>query len=379
MLVITSACLRVDSSAQNKFKYAAIPDSLKKQFAFNETKHTDRLWKEKKIYDLTKSLPSGYVTDASVDYTSYIQEGINNYDNVIFPDFPVLINEKGISLRSNTIIKFSKNSKIILKPNALESYAILRIYNVSNVKLYSPVIVGDRLNHLGSKGEGGMGIRISGAENIEIYNSQISQCWGDGIYISNNRNGISKEIKIFNAWLDYNRRNGLTITSGKNITVENLISSNTLGTAPMSGLDIEPNNSKEAIDSIAISNYCGFNNGTSTLQVGLSNLPDSLVKSVNISINNVTSINAPYGLILGGFYDRGTAKVTGKIQIDDIHVINAALLPIKIGRNYQYGPSVMLKNVVFIQQDSSGQKVLLDEAYRKFKSRISSRVNTFIE
>src|SRR5690554_2330265 len=46
-------------------------------------------------------LPSNYVEDGTRDYTSYVQQAINENQNVRFPDFPILINDTGIFLRSN--------------------------------------------------------------------------------------------------------------------------------------------------------------------------------------------------------------------------------------------------------------------------------------
>src|SRR5690606_12983874 len=66
----------------------------------------------KQAYDLTRSLPKGYVKDGTVDYTKYLQNGINNNKNVLFPDLPLLINKTGLTLKSGTTIVFPDKSRL---------------------------------------------------------------------------------------------------------------------------------------------------------------------------------------------------------------------------------------------------------------------------
>ncbi len=87
-------------------------------------------------HDITQNLPGNFVTDASVDYTDFLQEAINNYNTVVFPDFPILINKKGLALRSNTTLIFPEHSILILAANAEQSYSMLSIRNVENINLY---------------------------------------------------------------------------------------------------------------------------------------------------------------------------------------------------------------------------------------------------
>src|ERR1035437_4931516 len=71
-------------------------------------------WKtdENKIFknaiDLTKYLPADFVKDASIDYTEYIQKGLDENKMVLMPNFALLINEKGINIKSGSRIIFQK-------------------------------------------------------------------------------------------------------------------------------------------------------------------------------------------------------------------------------------------------------------------------------
>ncbi len=59
-------------------------------------------------YYIEKALPVGYVKNGTVDYTSYIQTAINNNSNLVFPAFPILINDKGLNIGSNKVIRNCK-------------------------------------------------------------------------------------------------------------------------------------------------------------------------------------------------------------------------------------------------------------------------------
>lgn len=333
--------------AQNVYK------KLPEEYQGNRSIDTKKIQTEiNKImaFDLIQALPKKHVEDASEDYTDIIQNVINTHSNVIFPSFPLLINEKGLSLKSNSALIFRKGSDLVLKPNALRAYAIISIKSQSNITLFFPKITGDRRSHLAKDGEWGMGISIYGGRNIRIIGASISECWGDGIYIANNRSTISNGIVVQDARLDYNRRNGVTLVGGNYISILSPIISNTMGTGPMSGIDIEPNKGGGIINNVTIKDFISFNNGKSGLQIGLSRYPSIERKEINILISNFSSYNNPYGIVLGGFYhdyDKSIQKVSGSIIFNDININNATEENIKMGRNYHFGPNISFEKVLF--------------------------------
>lgn len=148
-----------------------------------------------KAFKLEQALPKNYDITGKVDYTAIIQDVIDRNSCVVFPDFPLLINSKGLTLISNSKLFFGKKSKLFLLGNDEAGYEVLRIHNINDVSLYAPTIIGERDAHIGTKGEWGMGISIRGSEEVNIYNANISNCWGDGIYIGTGK-GINKNIVI---------------------------------------------------------------------------------------------------------------------------------------------------------------------------------------
>ncbi|MGY3055224.1 hypothetical protein ACVWYG_003439 [Pedobacter sp. UYEF25] len=275
--------------------------------------------------DLTKYLPANFVKDGSVDYTTQIQSGINLNKVVLMPNFPILTS--GISATSNSTILFQKDSKLVMGPSEKEGYNILKIKNVHDVNVYFANIVGDRKQHLGSKGEWGFGIGIISAYNIKIVNPAVSDCWGDGIYINNvtpqHQDQITKSsnILIDGANLDNNRRNGLSLIDGKDITIKNSVCSNTNGTSPMAGLDVEPNNGHAELKNITLDRIVAFNNQTVGILVSLAVFKSENQKQLNLNINNCTVDSSNYGIGFsferagtdGLAYAKGTINVTNTI------------------------------------------------------------------
>jgi len=266
--------------------------------------------------DLTKYLPSDFVKDASIDYTVYIQKGLDENRIVKMPNFAILVSEKGINVKSGSRIIFQKESSLNMKPNSIEVYGIMNIFNVEDIRIYTPVIIGERNKHIGTKGEWGMGIFIQGAKNIQILNPKISDCWGDGIVIGKGNNG-SRNIKITNANIDNCRRNGISICDGYNIEIRNPIISNTQGTMPMCGIDIELDDNKAIIDKILIINPITFNNSSAGILIHLANLPGEAKKNVGIRIENHLDNSSDKGLLLGGYKEQNNTyqPLSGSIDI----------------------------------------------------------------
>src|SRR5690606_6028763 len=88
---------------QNKqFKYREVGSNYKNVLG----KSIVSGYKPDDFFDITKALPQGYVRDGSIDYTEYVQSAVDKYRHVKLPNFPILINNKGIRLVSNSVVFF---------------------------------------------------------------------------------------------------------------------------------------------------------------------------------------------------------------------------------------------------------------------------------
>lgn len=307
LLIVNLSC------AQEKFNYKVVPEAYIKKAdvtsSFNNLKT--------KAFQAVKLLPSNYKKDGSEDYTAYIQKAINENTTVLLPNFPILINDKGLQLKDNSTLLFDVNSQINLKASEKGGYTILGINNKKNVSIYNAKIVGDRNNHIGTTGEWGMGISINNASNINIYNSTIKNCWGDGIYIGGK--SFSSNINIVGGLIDNNRRNGISIISGDNILLQNLLISNSNGANPQTGIDLEPNTQQNKKLNVTLRSVVTFNNMLSGLAFHLDNFKGNEIENdVQISVDDYKDFYSRNGISYSNRKSQIKKKLAGNIMLNNI-------------------------------------------------------------
>jgi len=243
-------------------------------------------------YYLVNSLPAEYVKDGTRDYTTIVQAAILKYSNIVFPGFPILINDTGLKIPSNRTITFLQGSELRMQPTAKAGYNLLSISNATNVILVDPVLKGDRYQHLGTTGEWGHGISINGSTNITVLTPKIKDMWGDGIYIGVANNIISKNISVKGADIQYSRRNGITIIAVDGLLLESPYVAFTNGIAPMSGIVIEPNFNTEEVKNVVINNPKTENNLGSGLYFDFGNLMGGGQKKIDVTVDKHIDIKS---------------------------------------------------------------------------------------
>lgn len=309
-------------------------------------------------FNLEKSLPKGYVKDGSVDYTKEIQSSLDMYRHVIFPDFPVLINDVGLKVKSNSKIEFQKNSLVKLMPSVKKSYNVFELTRVENVDLINVRIWGDKDTHLGKEGADGHGISIRSSKNINVINPIVEKCWGDGILVGglikprNDPQGRyypSENVVIRGGLLNHNRRNGLSIMSVKNILVENLESNNNKGAFPMAGIDIEPNYNKDYMENVILKNIVTRNNRYG-IQIVLKKLVGEKSNNVDIQISNHVDYKSQIGLRFDKM-DRKGQVLGGTINITNSKWFDNKSDGISFEKDQEHLSKVVLKNVQVLKND----------------------------
>lgn len=174
-----------------------------------------------------------------------------------------------INLKSN--IHFENYGTIKLNPTNIERTAIISCLNISNFSIRVGLIEGDKLTHLGTTGEWGMGIRLYSCRKYSIINGSIKTCWGDGIILTAGASSSQYNEGCFNGLignltLDNNRRQGITVGCANKLLIDNCLLINTGGTLPQSGIDIEPNNNQNCRN-IVLSNIKASDNLGSQLVI----------------------------------------------------------------------------------------------------------------
>ena len=147
---------------------------------------------------------------------------------------------KSIRLHSHTRLLLKDGAELHVIPNSASWHYAIRAWGVNNVVVTGGKIVGDRARHRGRGGEWGMGISVLGSRNVLIKDVNVSNFWGDGLYVGANHGTRSNGVTINHVVSTHNRRQGLSITPATHVYVVNSTFSNTQGTAPQGGLDIEP-------------------------------------------------------------------------------------------------------------------------------------------
>lgn len=306
--------------------------------------------------NLEEYLPENFVKDGSVDYTTYLQKGLDENQIVEFPNFPILINKKGLQVRSDQKLNFSEGACLIMQPNAEERYGLLNLKNIQNVVINNPVLKGDKYEHKGKIGEWGMGINILSSSNVEIINPVISECWGDGIYIGeivykerkeyNLKDYFCRNIKISGGVIDDNRRNGVSVISVKGLSMENILVQNTKGTMPMAGICIEPNNNEQFLENIVLRNIISKNNAEVGIKYVVSSFLGKRNKNVYIRIENFKDYGSKVGLYLGGArntHGKETKKIDGNIKIKTLNLFDNEE-SIRFGSIQKFNPKISISS-----------------------------------
>jgi Secretion system C-terminal sorting domain len=87
-------------------------------------------------------------------------------------------------------------------------------------------------------------LSISNSSNMQVYGLKIDESGGDGVFISGDTwygtQLHSENILLKDLWSDKNYRQGISIISAQHVLVQNCWFTNTSGTLPMSGVDLEP-------------------------------------------------------------------------------------------------------------------------------------------
>lgn len=287
--------------------------------------------------------------DGETDDTVAIQKALDDCKTVFIPDGEFIVNaDMYIRIPSNRKLILSKFAVLKAKPSANSDYRIINIQDVENVEIIGGTIQGERYEHTGTTGEQGHGVVIRGSANVVVRDTLIKDCWGDGIYIGSGNTFYSENITIDNVMCDNNRRQGISVVSVKNLLVLNSKLINTNGTAPESGIDIEPNNVNGEIKGVKIINLYTENNAMQGIIVALHNFANSN-KTIDITIENHTDIGSVNGFALGkcsgGFY--------GKINLINSYYENCKQQGIQV-RDYDISaPTLQITKPTIINTNTS--------------------------
>ncbi len=253
-------------------------------------------------------VPAGYIDAASfgyntVDATNALQFAINQGQNVFVPNMGADWNVKPIFLtQSNQNILFEDGVVIQAKSGNFRNGndSLFEARDVENVTLtgYGATL---RMNQDDytmapySAAEWRHGIDLEHVRNFQIKGLRIENVGGDGIYVGAN-DGVdafggayADNVLIQDVFIDNAYRNGISVISAKDLTIDNVVITDTGGTAPEAGIDFEPNNSTQRLENIVLKNSIIHTSATQGLVLHLSNLNAGSVP-VTAIIENLTIV-----------------------------------------------------------------------------------------
>ena len=246
----------------------------------------------------------GALGDGVHDDTAAIQAAINalptDGGTVTVPAGHYMINAlKPIKMRSHTRLLMDSMATLEAIPNSASRYWIIIAWDVNNVRIVGGNLVGDRYKHKGTTGEWGYGINIQGATNVVVKKVNLSNFWGDGIWIGATGWGTSAHrsdyVTVDGVVSSNNRRQGLSIGPAQHVYITNSTFTGTNGTLPEAGLDIEPQDQGPA-NTIRLENNTFSNNHGNGIEM------HAYISDITITGNTVIgnhgfgvlAISAPY-------------------------------------------------------------------------------------
>ena len=168
----------------------------------------------------------------------------------------------GIRLQSGIHLKMSQGATLKAIPNDAKWYRIVGAAEVSDVEISGGTIEGERAAHIGANGgEWGHGISLVAVTDAYVHDLTVKDCWGDGINTNLAEMNVAapcRRIRVERVVCDNNRRQGMSISSVVDMTVADSDFSNTVGTWPAAGIDIESNSGTSPTTDITITR-CRFN------------------------------------------------------------------------------------------------------------------------
>ncbi len=160
-------------------------------------------------------------------------------------------------------------------------------------------------------------LNIVGANNVTVTGIACNNSGGDGLYIGEGRQGFSSNVTVSQSTFDNNRRQGFSLISGKNILIDSCTFSNTNGTAPEAGIDIEPNVPSNVLQNVVFTNNKSIGNHGHGFMITIDNLNSSSTPvSVTVS-NHATSGNTRSGYFVTNGHDSGVQGASGTVTFQN--------------------------------------------------------------
>ena len=150
----------------------------------------------------------------------------------------------------------------------------------------------------------------SSARGVSLRGLRVAESGGDGLYI-----GGAHDVEVLDCVFDQHYRQGMSVISARGLRVERTVFSNTNGTAPMAGIDVEPDFPDQQVTGMLLLDVALHNNQGGGLLMNLGAFNWS-TEPVDIDVSNITVTGtAGIGIGIGN-----VVGVAGSITVRDSNV-----------------------------------------------------------
>lgn len=218
---------------------------------------------------------------------------------------------RGLTVPTGSRWIFHPNTVIRALPSVSSTYEVLNLWDVSDIVIEGAGarIIGDKVAHAGVTGEQGKGVSLRGTTNIKIRDLNISDCWGDCVYVGAGTQAFCENTLLQNVTGLRARRNGLSIISVKGFRSLDCEFSDSIGTDPQFGVDIEPNGIADFLQGIVFERLRTRNNVGYGIGIALQAMVGT-ANQIDIAITDHVDDGSASGII--GAVDNGIA---GRVDI----------------------------------------------------------------
>eukprot|EP00037_Helgoeca_nana_P004496 m.46179 g.46179 ORF g.46179 m.46179 type:complete len:433 (+) comp15359_c0_seq1:211-1509(+) len=235
--------------------------------------------------------------------------------------------------KGDSLLTINDLSNITVRAEAPGS-ATLRMWrgDYANATLY---------NH----SEGRHGMALHGVTNVLLHGLAIEESGGDGIYIANSWSSPARNsanVTVAGVTSTRNYRQGMSVIGVVGLNVVDTVLSNTNGTAPMAGVDFEPNSPENRLAGIVFANVTASGNAGRGFQLSLMNQGPASAP-IDIQFTNCTvRSGSSYGLSVSG--NSAGLPPGSTVLVDTMEIENTAGAGILV-ENKDASLGLVLRNV----------------------------------